>query len=338
MKSETITKNVYRIITFLLIIPLILFVLHVYENNCNLYEKLNSEKKVNLLIVGDSIGAGQGSENYFWGDLFKEYLANTYNVNVNLDNISIGGTTSFCGYTILKLFKRYAHYDLVIICYGHNDYNKNFEAIYESLVNLIEERCPKCKIISILEASKFQNNDFYKQKMNTIKNIASKHKIIVADTISAFSKNPHSFENLTDEYDIHPNDNGQIIYFTALKNAFENDLDKSQKFLSLKKIKFYKISKFKQNDNLTYEIKIHKKSAYLGIDYIYHRGEKLCEIYVDNKKVFTMETDKNFPENFKHRRITDVTFDTVKINKSIKLKFKDKEEIKFFNGLIVTSP
>lgn len=338
MKISVIKKNIFILILSLLTFFVILLVLNFTKNSGNVYEKINSNKKVNILIVGDSIGAGQGSDKYFWGDLFKKHLMKAYGVDAELENISIGATTTFCGYSILKLYKKHMSYDIVIICYGHNDSSENFEIFYEELVNFIEKKCPKCKIISILEASINQTKDDYRQKMNAIKNIALKHNIIIADTISAFSKSSYTLEDLTDEYNVHPNDKGQMIYFETVKNAFEKDFNQAQKFLSFEKMKLYKISDFKQTENLTYEIEMHKNSAYLGIDYIYHYGKNLCEIYVDDKKIYTLETGDNHPKDVKHRRITSAILDTIKINKSIKLKFKDKQELKFFNGLIVASP
>lgn len=71
------------VIALLLTGFVILFVCYSYKNNLSLYEKINLSKNINILIVGDSIGGGQGSEKYFWGDLFKGYLTKTYGVNVN---------------------------------------------------------------------------------------------------------------------------------------------------------------------------------------------------------------------------------------------------------------
>lgn len=64
------------------------------------YQKLADGFDVNVLVVGDSIGAGAGAsdDNHNLSTLLKNKIAETYGSLVTLTNVSLGGNTSYAGY------------------------------------------------------------------------------------------------------------------------------------------------------------------------------------------------------------------------------------------------
>ena len=96
------------------------------------YQMLYNGLDVNVLIVGDSIGAGSGASDndHRWANLLKANLESKYGVSVNLTNVSMGGNASYAGYVRTMSLNDDVAYDLVVLCYGQNDSNANFSLYY----------------------------------------------------------------------------------------------------------------------------------------------------------------------------------------------------------------
>lgn len=64
------------------------------------YQKVSKGIDVNVLVVGDSIGAGAGASHlsHTWPNILVSHIKSKYNVEVKLTNISMGGNTSYAGY------------------------------------------------------------------------------------------------------------------------------------------------------------------------------------------------------------------------------------------------
>ena len=64
------------------------------------YQKLSDGFDVNVLVVGDSIGAGAGTETdgQQWFKQLQAYLRTVNKASVSVTNVSMGGNTSYAGY------------------------------------------------------------------------------------------------------------------------------------------------------------------------------------------------------------------------------------------------
>lgn len=93
------------------------------ETEDSFYQKLADGFDVNVLIVGDSIGEGTGTETdgQQWFKQLQTYLQNVNKGKVSVTNVSMGGNTSYAGYVRTMALNDDVDYDLAIICYGQND-------------------------------------------------------------------------------------------------------------------------------------------------------------------------------------------------------------------------
>ena len=90
------------------------------EAEDSFYQKLSDGFDVNVLIVGDSIGAGAGaqSDGTEWFGQLQAYLQTIDKGNISFTNISMGGNASYAGYVRTMALNDGIDYDLAIICYG----------------------------------------------------------------------------------------------------------------------------------------------------------------------------------------------------------------------------
>lgn len=191
------------------------------EAEDSFYQKLSDGFDVNVLIVGDSIGAGAGaqSDGTEWFGQLQAYLQTIDKGNISFTNISMGGNASYAGYVRTMALNDGIDYDLAIICYGQNDGIDGFSTNYESIIRAIRSRYPDCSIISILESSQRE----YTDKMTTIQSICEHYGIPVADTIAAFNNSGKNYEELSGD-GVHPNDAGQGIYFETVKAIIDDNV------------------------------------------------------------------------------------------------------------------
>ena len=104
------------------------------EENDSFYQKLEDGFDVNILIVGDSIGAGAGTKTAGnqWFEQLKSYLRKEYGIRVGMTNVSMGGNASYAGYVRVMALEDEEDYDLAILCYGQNDSPDGFEKTMKS--------------------------------------------------------------------------------------------------------------------------------------------------------------------------------------------------------------
>lgn len=193
----------------------------IFKVSSGFYRKLNRGEDVNILVNGDSIGAGSGaSKGNSWTDLLKSYIESEYSVSCNLTNISMGGNESYAGYVMENTLDDGIEYDLMLICYGQNDNEAAISPEYEAMIRAAEKKYPNCNIISVLESSQRD----YTKKMETIDALAEYYDIRIADTIAEFNKSGKPYEELTVDA-LHPNDEGYRLYFEAVKKVIETETE-----------------------------------------------------------------------------------------------------------------
>ena len=71
------------------------------------FQKLAAHEDVNILVIGDSIGAGIGAsdEANRWDNLLRTYLQRKYEASVNIQNECFGGCTSYGTYVADKTIR-----------------------------------------------------------------------------------------------------------------------------------------------------------------------------------------------------------------------------------------
>lgn len=308
------------------------------EDEASFYQKLADGFDVNVLIVGDSIGEGAGTETdgQQWFEKLQGYLRTENNVSVSLTNVSMGGNASYAGYVRTMALNDDVNYDLAIICYGQNDGTDGFSMNYESIIRAIRRKYPNCSIISILESSQRE----YTEKMTTIQSICEHYSIPIADTIAAFSNSDKAYEDLSND-GVHPNDAGQEIYFETVKSVIDDNIAAStgkmedtdvinadvHKFDNF--VWYDASSDFERVDDTTFTIST-SASGILGIDYTYESGDNKADIYVDGE-LFESPT-VTFDYDFSQRHILVVS-DNCTVKNEIKVVFTSKEQADGFNGM-----
>lgn len=308
------------------------------EAEDSFYQKLADGFDANILIVGDSIGEGAGTETdgQQWFKQLQAYLQNVNKGKVSVTNVSMGGNTSYAGYVRTMALKDDVNYDLAIICYGQNDRTDGFSTNYESIIRAIRSKYPDCSIISILESSQRE----YTEKMMAIQSICEHYGIPVADTIDAFNNSGKAYEDLSND-GVHPNDAGQEIYYETVKAVIDDNVAASigkmsdTDVISADVHKFDNFiwydasSDFERVDDTTFTIST-SASGILGIDYIYESGDNKADIYVDGE-LFESPT-VTFDYDFSQRHILVVSDDCT-VKNEIKVVFNTKEQADGFKGM-----
>lgn len=305
--------------------------------NSSFYEKLDKGYDVNILIVGDSIGATSGASDdaHRWTTLLRSYLTEQYGGTVTITNVSMGGNASYAGYSRVMMLDDGIDYDLAIICYGQNDSTEGFSLYYESIIRAISGKYEKCSIISILESSQRS----YTEKMVAIQEICEYYDIPVADTIAPFAEDYASYTG----DGTHPNDAGQAIYAEVMEEVIDQgvydlkdfpdyDLEPMNEGVTVfDNFRYIAADEFERTDDMTYTITGLSIEGVFGIDYSYQSGDNVTEIYVDGE-LFAAPT-RTFDYDFSQRHILIVSDDCT-VENEIRIVFSSKELADAFRGLI----
>ena len=302
------------------------------------YQKLSDGFDVNVLVVGDSIGAGAGTETdgQQWFKQLQAYLRTVNKASVSVTNVSMGGNTSYAGYVRTMALDDDIDYDLVIICYGQNDGSDGFSTYYESIIQAIRSKYPDCSIISILESSQRE----YTDKMITIQSICDHYGIPVADTIATFNNAGKAYDELSND-GVHPNDAGQEIYYETVKAVIDENVAASTGKMGDAEVINKDVHKFdnfiwygadtdfERVDDTTFTLNA-SASGILGIDYTYESGDNKADIYVDGELYESPTVTFNY--DFSQRHIMVVSDDCT-VEKEIKVVFNSKEQADGFRGM-----
>lgn len=312
------------------------------EDARSFYQKLKAGNKVNILILGDSIGASTGAtEGHDWESQMKEYLLSEYLGNneelIQIENQSLGGNDSYAGYVLANVVNPKDDYDLVMICFGENDYEKTFGPCYEAIIRTIKDRFPKSSIISFLESSQ----KVYTRKIQTIQEICRNYKIPVVDTLDEFYQSGIAYENLTMD-GVHPNNAGYDLYAKAVKKTIDSFVQQDEGFLpetgicfdeclDYENFRWFGVNKFTKVNDTEFLLKLNLMvDAHVGLDYTRFKGENGVKVLIDD---FVMsDFVDTYNHDFSQRHI--FTFvDGAGIQNELRIVFKTKEQADTFNGV-----
>ena len=309
------------------------------------YQKLADGFDVKILIVGDSIGLGNGvsDSSLSWIDQMQTYLVDTYNVNVDTKNVSLSYSTSYAGYVRTMAIDETADYDLAIICYGQNDDEKYFGVFYEGVIRAIRSQNEKCSIISVLESSQQK----YTNKINVIKELSEHYGNQVADTIAAFNdKENGGFSALTSSNGIDPNDAGHKVYCDVITKVIDTEVEKGTVYndeeievvnewvVNLNKFKGITASEFKRTDNKYIYTLDEPLSGVFGIDYKFLTGENGCKIFIDGKEYKAPEP--TVKSDSMQLYILPLNYQKINAKQSIEVRFSNEQQASGFKGICVT--
>ncbi len=311
------------------------------------YQLLADGFDVNVLIVGDSIGAGSGASDadHRWANLLATNLKSKYGGEVKLTNVSMGGNASYAGYVRTMALNDGVDYDLVVLCYGQNDSASNFSLYYESIIRAVKNRYPKASIICILESSQKD----YTEKMQTIQAIADHYSLPIADTIAPFQTN---YDNLVKDK-VHPNDDGQQVYYETVMSVIEplvaarqgydpeNVAVVNDQVTIFDTFQWFPVDQFKREGN-TFILNTQTHGSILGIDYNFTSGANSCKILVDGMEYAAPEVTFNYDFSQRHIMIVNkwLEGETVNVQSEIKVVFGEdeagKNQADGFKGLAIS--
>lgn len=298
-----------------------------------------------ILIVGDSIGNGEGCDDYAnkWFKFIGPHMEENYNRQVKITNVSMGGNSSYAGYARIMMLEEDTDYDLVIVCYGQNDKVEGFSRYYESILRAIRQKYPSCEVISILESSQ----KTYTEKMLTIQSLAEHYGVYVADTIEAFVESGKAYEELTND-GCHPNDEGQRLYYETVIKIIDEIYGKPEAeqpecsdiqpvnsgMEQFENFTYFSKEKFRTVDELTYEIDVENVSGNLGINYHLPEGEHSIIVSADGENICEkkMGCDNAYMQEY-----IEVLAEDCVVKETIRLRFSDIETAAAFKGICINT-
>lgn len=312
-----------------------------YDTN-PLLAKLSTGRSINILINGDSIAAD--SADFAWQNLVAQKLKVKYQIqDVFLSNISLPGNASYGGYAIenLSVAENDEKYDLIILCYGQNDYEySKFPIYYEALIRSTKKNNPCAEIITILESAQTE----YTENIKNIIEISDYYGISYVDTIKAFKESGFSNEELTIDL-VHLNEKGHEVYADSIWNTLqdkvlmpEHEQAKLKKPLN-KEVEnfehFYYIDKNQMtasNDGLSFFVDGTIET--LGIDQLHEPGNNKLMVTIGNE---TLDLSYEWNYSFSQRHISLIQSEYIKESKQTKIIIQgDEKNLNLINGIIIT--
>ena len=263
------------------------------EENDSFYQRLADGLDVRILIVGDSIGNGRGASapEYTWAELLKDDLEREYGISADVVNRSMNDSTAYSGYVNVMLEDENEPYHAVLVCFGEDDRQNNFDVYYEGIIRAAQKKYPRAAILSIMENTSRR----YTDNMQVIHRLSELYGIPCADTISAADYRENQYEGILNDAG-YPTDEGQRLYadtlmalirtnaeqYTDLPDALTEMADEDTAwFGTLNAIPSDAFAR--QGNTFVYEVHGEAVSGkIIGIEYDYVTGNNNCLIYFDS--------------------------------------------------------
>ena len=318
----------------------------------NVYTKIANKQPVNVLIVGDSIGAGNGCSDYAnaWPSLIEQHIESQYGSEVTMTNISMGGESSLAGYARMLELPNDVYYDLIFVCYGQNDSEENFEIYYEALLREALKLYPDCAIISIQEHPQRE----YTNKMNSILKLANYYRIPVVDTIQPFQEHSGGYDSLVVD-GTHPNDEGYTIFANAVEKVLDQEIEnagmvtvyveepKNKEELYFDNATWISVDSFTREGNV-FSTNINEDIVGNGIRNFLSDGNGVSMFvdlvdypesnnsYIENNGNLIAEREYQWPYSFGQRHIRIVANNIVIKKGVLSITFENEEQANGFSG------
>jgi len=296
-------------------------------------KEISQKGKINLLIVGDSIGDGSCSDSTDtkWASILRISLKEKYNCDVTVTNVAVGGTESLFGYHTLMRFSDRQRFDVVLICHGHNDIEEDLPVTYEVLLRGVRRKYPNAYMACFLESSQKE----YTPKINTILSLTQKYGCAVIDTIKAFADSGKQYDELSND-GVHINNDGAMIYAQTAFKVLTEDLltikalpeNVSENVLSFDNYRF--LPKFEIQYTLA-DYRLKTKAEHIFVDCIEAPEAKGYNVFINGEKVFS----KSFKHPFSFVWERFYRFDLGEGEKEICITLEDETDVNLFRGVIL---
>ncbi|MDQ0184057.1 GDSL-type esterase/lipase family protein [Cytobacillus kochii] len=274
----------------------------------NFYEKVGSEKTINYLIIGDSIGRGSGASepNKRWFQIWENKMKDTYDVDFKRHMVVQSGSTAFEGLNKLNATPHLGSIDLTFIVFGENDRKymneKQFAQFYEGLLRQVKKDYPDTEIYTLTESP--LDNELFIQK---ITDISAHYLAKNIDLRPVFSESTYSAFELTTDL-VHPNDRGYQLYAEAIFQETQNLMNQDTQIavlaaplhddvnIALQQSSAYTHASHPYKGIYWYSedagetIKFSFSGTFLGMKVKSHPAGGMLDIYIDGQPVRTLST------------------------------------------------
>ncbi len=313
------------------------------EDSNPLFTKIRNKESVSILVNGDSIASSNSTSS--WPMLLSQRLKRDYDLkDVYLSNISLPGNGAYGGYVIENVCvpQNVDSYDLVVLCYGQNDYDETlFPVYYEALVRASISDNPNAQVLTILESSQGS----YPNKVQKIIEISEYYGIPCVDMIHAFDDSGYGLEELTTD-SVHPTNLGHDIYADTIldslkQNVFVEDFRRANLPKCLyKETEDYEYfcyidkEKMAEKENELSFVVNHKVSC-IGTDRLYETGQNELNVIVD-KENYHLSYSWEHP--FEQRHINRLNISSEQGEKINEIVIEgNKDALDNFNGIVLSS-
>lgn len=280
------------------------------EASMNVYEKLDAGQLIDYLIIGDSIGQGDGAPaNEGWSSQLNKKLRETYGSTVNVKRYTIGGGIALGGWADYAERPR-GDYDLVFLCFGQNDQGamsaRQFGPIYENLIRRIRKDHPMTEMITFTESS-LRTEEY----PNVIRELSEYYEVLNADMRTAFRDSGMEDSRLSND-GVHPNGQGYALYAQKIFEMLTAGIgmktigtlpeapyfpasvnfDKRQtlsEWTSLDQFRPYGPGLIVASEPGS-AVTANFRGDFLGLDLVFQNAGAMIDIYVDGDKVQTIDT------------------------------------------------
>lgn len=200
-------------------------------------QRLRDNQPVSIVLLGDSISSGCNASGWAEGapyqppypELLRQHLASTYKSDVMMSNLSVGGTSTPWGITMVdKVVEQQPH--LVILAFGMNDSAGRSADEYKSntqtMIDKIREKRPNTEFILVASMLGNRNwttlkHEVFPQYRDAIAELCeSNDGVALADLTGVWTE----FLRVKRDWDLtgngvnHPNDFGHRVYAQVLSS------------------------------------------------------------------------------------------------------------------------
>ncbi|MGE7759822.1 GDSL-type esterase/lipase family protein [Peribacillus sp. NPDC097895] len=194
------------------------------DDSINVYQKFQTGKPIQYLVIGDSIGRGSGAEtpNLTWFKQLENKMYEKNDIPFHGDYVVQSGSTAFEGLFKLSQRRQHDHKDLIFIVFGENDRKymsvDDFTMTYEALIRETKRLHPNAELFTITESSlKF------KEFGSAIKLLSKHYGATNVDMRPIFKDSGYTEKQLTRDL-IHPNGLGYKFYANAIYDHFLDNI------------------------------------------------------------------------------------------------------------------
>ena len=212
----------------------------------NIHAKIANKEAINLFVFGDSISVGGNASGFLgvapylptYPELFAEGIRQTYGVEVNIRNASVGGKNSIWGaQTIESALNETEDVDLAIVAFGMNDGNMSgttFATNIEYIISKIQEKYLDADLLMVAtmlpnyDAIKFYGNQ---EIFHTFLEDLEKESIALVNMtkVHASLLERKKFADMTGNNVNHANDYMSRVYAQTLLEALSGKSEEEEK-------------------------------------------------------------------------------------------------------------